>query len=479
MNSSKRLSDLSKGKSKEFLKYNKARTSLLLLTAPEINKAVVKSKVKINSNEPKDLIKKYEVVACIENPFYFDSSTHFSSNKPQVLLSTKKANYNSGKLNVKPPKKEFFSDKLTQGLDIKKSTSKSDNNNLNNLIDNFSCHDFLSFITNYNLNLKKRSQLLENINYKRINISKRKLEHNRFELKVQKEKDQDNRKDGLPEVKVTRKISCLKSNLNKNQFKFKRSITNLQQNDLTETKSSHKKFIDLLQKAREQNLSKAIKHIFLSKSEMSIKLIQSNYNYLHRLSDFLKYDKKLESNDLYRADLLRKFSHTTSLSNSKIKSSSVSKEMNFPSELFELLEFKGINFEGISHNQSQTLKPSATLVFKSCYPEANCTVDLSQHKGFDNLIDTLSFEGSILESPLIKQYAKRSDVHFKIKIESKATIKAVENGKYHSSTAFGEKDSKTSNLSVNADKLTSYQSNCLESNNDRLFSSSLSDESEI
>lgn len=479
MDSKKRLSNSTIKKSKDFLKYNTARTNLLILTAPEIDRAIKGSKVKINSNEPKDLIKKYEVVVCLENPFYFDSSA-LNSIKPLMLLSTKKSNL-SGKLNGMITKKEFCSDKLTKELDANKKASKSNNKNINinNLIDNFSCHDFLSFIANYNLNLKKRSQLLENINYKRINISKRKLEHNRFGIKVLKERDDDYIK-GAPEVKVTRKISCLKSNLNKNQFKFKRSITNFQQSDSNEISSIHKKFIDLLKKAREQKLSKAIKFIFLSKEEMNIKMIQSNYNYLHRLSDFLKFDKKLDKKDIYEADLPPRISHTSTLSNPKLTLSSQSKNLIFPTELFEILEFKGISFEGVSHTQSQTIKPSATLVFGSNYPEANCIVDFPKHKEeFDNLIDSLSLGGSILESPMIKHYAKRSDVQFKIKIESKAAIQATENIKSRSTTAFNDKEIKSKSiLSNDGDKMTSYQSNCLESNNDRLFSSSLSDESE-
>lgn len=450
---------------------NKTRTSLLVRVASEIDKSLKLSTVMINSMNPREIAKKFEVVVRLENPFYFDSSTPDFCQLTHLVNSAKSKNNQLKVKCVVPLKRNFHSEKQSKEIEIKKKASKSNNTQLSGLLDNLTCQDFLSFISNYNLNLQKRSQLLENINNKRINIAKRKFEHNRMTFKYLKEKDAQQPQPA--NQKVTRKVSCLKSNINKTQFQFKRSITNLQQNSLTNSLTSQKIFDDLIKKAREQKMSKAIKFIFLSKEEQNIKKIQGNYNYLHRLSDFLKFDKKLVKSDLYETEIPNEFSKDVSLTNPKLKLASKSKDLIFPTELFEILEFKGISFEGISSTHTKSIKPSATLVFCSDDPDANCLLNFPKQRQLSNLIDTLSKEGSILESPLIKQYAKRNDIHLNIRIESKTSINFNENCKIPLPSKSNERDFHTKAKNCSNDEYMKRQH--LDDKDKLIFASSQSD----
>lgn len=470
----KQSTTIKKSESAAQIRNNRTRTNLLVMAASDFDRGLKLSKLMINSINPKDIAKKYEVVVRMENPFYFDSSTVNFSHSPHLLNSRKLIDCNNKVKCVLPVKRYFHSEKQGKEIEIKKKASQSNNMQLSGLLDNLTCHDFLSFIREYNINLKKRSQLLENINYKRINIAKRKFEHNKVTFKSLNEKDIQ--QPVKQEVKVLRKVSCLKSNLNKTQFQFKRSITN-QQNCCADSLNSQRMFVDLLKKSREQRMSKAIRFIFLSKEERNIKLIQGNYNYLQRLSDFLKFDKKLDKSDLYKTEMPKDLSKDAILSNLKLKIDSKNKDLLFPTELFEILEFKGISFEGITNNQTQCIKPSATLVFCSDDPGATCLVDFQKQSQLTDFIDTLSRKGSILESPLIKQYAKRSDIHFNIKIESKTSVKFDQSDKTSLTQRFPARDFKTTkNLSnVEEIKCTNQSKH---KDNKLTFASSQSDNNE-
>lgn len=361
----------------------------------------------MNSENIKDIFKRYSISFQIENPLYYDTSSYIQQpimfDYKSKSTNLKDFNYLLGNnICLDKNKNKFISAGSISNLDNDRNLLNLDVNS-KNTIRRSHCKSLFTrdrhsdkladLIKDFNKQIKIRNNVMKNINNIRMTVTTRKLHKDKNKI-------------------VRSLVSSSMLNL-ESPSKVKRSLTKkgLVYSNLDDyenySESSNETgviFMELINKARQMKAKEFHKTLYYTQEELQNKKLQKNYNHLIKIADDIKFNQKI--ND--KTDNLNKLIIKSNQKQSNSK--------HFNTDLLSVLDFKGMSFTGFTPESPDV--PLAKLIFTNKFTNEKGNFKIERRNDIQDVIDTLEKEGSIVESPLLRKYIGMNNFKLEIKIEN-------------------------------------------------------------